>query len=113
MRLISKILLAGIFAFQLNAANDEININFKDLKVMDLVKITSKIVNKNILITEEIKGNVDFVSNKPVNKDELVKIYWKIARIETKTVYECNNLSDFEKLKEEIKEARKLLSEKE
>ena len=55
MRLISKILLAGIFAFQLNAANDEININFKDLKVMDLVKITSKIVNKNILITEEIK----------------------------------------------------------
>ena len=73
MRLISKILLAGIFTFQLNAAED-ININFKDLKVMDLVKITSKIINKNILITEEIKGNVDFVSNKPVNKDELVKI---------------------------------------
>ena len=73
MRLISKILLAGIFALQLNAAED-ININFKDLKVMDLVKITSKIINKNILITEEIKGNVDFVSNKPVNKDELIKI---------------------------------------
>lgn len=73
MRLISKILLTGIFALQLNAAED-ININFKDLKVMDLVKITSKIINKNILITEEIKGNVDFVSNKPVNKDELIKI---------------------------------------
>lgn len=73
MRLISKILFAGIFALQLNAAED-ININFKDLKVMDLVKITSKIINKNILITEEIKGNVDFVSNKPVNKDELIKI---------------------------------------
>lgn len=74
MRLINKILLAGILAFQLNAANDEININFKDLKVMDLIKITSKIIDKNILVNEEIKGNVDFISNKPVHKDELIKI---------------------------------------
>lgn len=57
--------------------------------------------------------DVNGIEPKKESKDELVKIYWKIARIETKTVYECNNLSNFEKLKEEIKEARKLLSEKE
>ena len=75
MKLINRSLLACLVVFQLNAANDEkINLNFKDLKIMDLVKITSKIIDKNILITEEVKGNVDFVSNKPVNKDELVKI---------------------------------------
>jgi general secretion pathway protein D len=73
MRLISKILLVGVFVFTLSA-EEKININFKDLKIMDLVKITSKIIDKNILITEDIKGNVDFVSNKPVNKDELIKI---------------------------------------
>ena len=73
MRLISKILLVGIFVFTLGA-EEKININFKDLKIMDLVKITSKIIDKNILITEDIQGNVDFVSNKPVNKDELIKI---------------------------------------
>lgn len=73
MRLISKILLFGIVVFKLTA-EDEMNINFKDLQIMDLVKITSKIIDKNILITEEIKGNVDFVSNKPINKDELIKI---------------------------------------
>ena len=73
MKLINRSLLACLVVFQLNAANDEkINLNFKDLKIMDLVKITSKIIDKNILITEEVKGNVDFVSNKPVNKDELV-----------------------------------------
>ena len=55
-------------------ANDEININFKDLKIMDFIKITSKIINKNILITDEIDGNVNFVSNKPINKNELTKI---------------------------------------
>lgn len=73
MRLISKILLVGVFVFTLSA-EEKMNINFKDLKIMDLVKITSKIIDKNILITEDIKGNVDFVSNKPVNKDELIKI---------------------------------------
>ena len=55
-------------------ASDDININFKDLKIMDFVKITSKIINKNILITDEIEGNVNFISNKPVNKNELTKI---------------------------------------
>jgi hypothetical protein len=45
MRLISKILLFGIVVFKLSA-EDEININFKDLQNMDLVKITSKIKDK-------------------------------------------------------------------
>jgi general secretion pathway protein D len=67
------LLLIAILAVNL-FANDEININFKDLKIMDFIKITSKIINKNILITDEIDGNVNFVSNKSVNKNELTKI---------------------------------------
>jgi general secretion pathway protein D len=67
------LLLTAILAVNL-FANDDININFKDLKIMDFIKITSKIVNKNILITDEIDGNVNFVSNKSVNKNELTKI---------------------------------------
>ncbi|WP_321314848.1 type II secretion system secretin GspD [Halarcobacter sp.] len=73
MRLIKVgilVLLLSVFSL----ANEKININFKDLKIMDLVKITSKIINKNILVTQDIKGNVDFISNKPVSKDELIKI---------------------------------------
>ena len=67
-------ILLLISLLSLNLFADDININFKDLKIMDFIKITSKIVNKNILITDEIEGNVNFVSNKPVNKDELTKI---------------------------------------
>jgi general secretion pathway protein D len=73
MRLISKILVVGMLVLNLSAG-EKMNINFKDLKIMDLVKITSKIIDKNILITENINGNVDFISNKPVDKDELIKI---------------------------------------
>ncbi len=64
----------GLFLGASLFAQEKLDINFKDLKVMDLIKITSKIIDKNILVTEEINGNVDFISNKPVDRDELLKI---------------------------------------
>jgi general secretion pathway protein D len=99
MRLISKILLIGIFVFTLNA-EEKININFKDLKIMDLVKITSKIIDKNILITEDIKGNVDFVSNKPVNKDELIKILGFVLEDKGYSLVQSNEMLRIVKLNE-------------
>jgi len=74
MRLIKVFLFVAMLSLYSNAAEEKININFKDLKIIDLVKITSKIIDKNILLTEDVKGNVDFISNKPVTKDELIKI---------------------------------------
>lgn len=70
---LNKLLLIVIFCLKL-FAEDEINVNFKDLKITDLIKITSKIVNKNILITQEIEGTIDFIPNKKVTKTELLKL---------------------------------------
>lgn len=72
-RILCKIFFIGIFISYLNA-NEKIDINFKDLKIMDFINITSKIINKNILIAEEIEGNINFVSHKPLHKSELVDI---------------------------------------
>jgi len=55
-------------------AKEQINVNFKDLEIVDFIKITSKIINKNILMTSKIKGKVDFISNKPIYKDDLLNI---------------------------------------
>ncbi|MDY3204494.1 MAG: secretin N-terminal domain-containing protein [Arcobacter sp.] len=75
MKFVCNLLFLWLFVLELNVLSSEkININFKDLKIMELIKITSKIINKNILINEEIEGNVDFISNKPVNEEELIKI---------------------------------------
>ncbi len=65
-------LLSSLFL----GADEKININFKDLKINDLVKITAKILDKNVLSTYDIKGKVDFISNKPVAKEELVQSYF-------------------------------------
>ena len=72
-----KVLLVLFFIFSFNYvinANDKININFKDLKISDLIKITSKVINKNILFRDEIEGTADFIPNKEVSKNELIRI---------------------------------------
>lgn len=73
MKSIFFILLAILLSK--NLCSDElININFKDMKIDDLVKITSKIINKNILLSQDIEGSVDFIPNNKVSKDELLSI---------------------------------------
>ena len=54
--------------------DDIVNIDFKDLPILDLIKISSKILDKNILLSQNINGKVDFVKTKPVRKKELVDI---------------------------------------
>lgn len=98
-----KVLFLIILAFSL-FANDEINVNFKDLKISDLIKITSKIINKNILITQEIEGTVDFVPNKTVSKNELVKILYVTLEDKGYTLVEENNILRVIKFSETKKE---------
>ena len=74
-------LFISFFTFYSYANNDIpnnddelINVNFKDLNIMELIKITSENINKSILVTKEIKANVDFISNKPIRKENLLNI---------------------------------------
>ena len=49
----------------------EVNINFKNLKIVDFIKMVAKITGKNILISQNITGTVDYISVKPIKKSEL------------------------------------------
>jgi general secretion pathway protein D len=68
-----------ILAMSLNAQNvgnttsnnSTIEINFRDLEVMDFVRLVSNVLDKNILFQDAIGGKVEFVSTKPVNKQDL------------------------------------------
>lgn len=69
-------ILVLVFAFTtLSFATDDIiDINFKNLQIDEFIKITSKIIDKNILTKQNIGGKVDFVSDKPVKKDDILNI---------------------------------------
>lgn len=63
-------LFFSIFLF----SNETININFKELKIEELIKITSKYLNKNILYSEDLNINVTLVSNSNIKKKQLYNI---------------------------------------
>lgn len=103
MRLIKVFLLVVLLSYFSFAVEEKININFKDLKIMDLVKITSKIIDKNILVTQEVKGKVDFISNKPVDRKELVKILIYVLESKGYTLINNENMLRIVKLNEGAK----------
>ncbi|WP_323594150.1 type II secretion system protein GspD [Aliarcobacter butzleri] len=71
-----KIFIVSLLLFYaLNLySNDEININFKDIKVDDLIKITSKITKRNILVTQIINEKVDYIPTQKITKENLFDI---------------------------------------
>ncbi|MCT7632867.1 type II secretion system protein GspD [Aliarcobacter butzleri] len=71
-----KIFIVSLLVFYaLNLySNDEININFKDIKVDDLIKITSKITKRNILVTQIINEKVDYIPTQKITKENLFDI---------------------------------------
>ena len=53
---------------------ETVDINLRDLGVKEFVEMVSEITQKNILIEEELKGKVNFVSTKPIKKSSLFKL---------------------------------------
>jgi len=72
--------------------SEYININFKNLQIKDLIKITAEVINKNILITKPIKGKVDFISNKRIRKDELINVLIYVLQAKGFTLVENNEI---------------------
>ena len=73
MRLIKIVFLTLLLGVTLNA-REQINVNFSNLAVQDFIKLVSKITHKNILVSDKIKGSVNFVSTTPIYDDELLGI---------------------------------------
>lgn len=77
MRLISILLVFVGLAF---ANQERVEINFKDLKIDEFVKMVSKISDKNILLTTSIPGKVNFISIKPINKNEIYDLLISVLK---------------------------------
>jgi len=58
----------------------QINLNFKNLQIRDFIKMVAKITNKNILVTNKINGEVNFISVKPINEKEIYSILINVLR---------------------------------
>lgn len=59
-----------------------VNIDFKDLEIDDFIKLVSRIQNKNVLLNQQIRGKVEFISSTPIYKENLLEILMSV--LETK-----------------------------
>ncbi|MCF6244709.1 MAG: type II secretion system secretin GspD [Sulfurovum sp.] len=75
MKLI-KIVLSVLIVLSvgIQAKEEKVDVNFRDLSVKDFIEMVSKITQKNILIESELKGKINFVSTKPISKSALMPL---------------------------------------
>jgi general secretion pathway protein D len=75
-----KILICVIAAVNLNAQNvndtilndnSTVEVNFRDLDIMDFIRLVSNVLNKNIMFQDTIVGKVEFASSTPIGKQDL------------------------------------------
>ncbi|GHV59110.1 type II secretion system protein GspD [Campylobacterota bacterium] len=65
-------LLAQLYAE--DESRQTVEINFNDLPIEEFLKMTSKIMGKNLLLTQRVPGNVDFISSRSVYKEDIVQL---------------------------------------
>ena len=75
MKLIKIVFSVWLIAsVALSAAEETVDVNFRNLNVRDFIEMVSKITQKNILIESEIKGKINFVSQTPIKKSGLMSL---------------------------------------
>ncbi|MDR1912654.1 MAG: type II secretion system secretin GspD [Helicobacteraceae bacterium] len=76
MRFVSVVLtlFCLCFAAPPQSARQTVEINFTDLPIEEFLKMTSRIMGKNLLLAQRVAGNVDFISASEVYKDDILQL---------------------------------------
>jgi general secretion pathway protein D len=100
MKLIKLLIILSVALF-----GAKIDLNFKNLQIQDFIKMVAKITDKNILLTSDIKGDVNFISVKPVNEQEIYNILLNILRSKGYTIVSENGYLKVVRSSEVLREA--------
>ena len=99
MRFISILLIIFVFIW----GSEKIDVNFKNLSLQDFIKMIAKITDKNVLITKNISGKVNFISVKPLTKKELWNVLLSVLKSRGYTIIENNSFLQVVPLNEAVK----------
>ncbi len=82
----------------------EINLNFNNLDISTFIEMVGKITNKNILITKEIRGKVNFISVKPIDEKDIFSILQNILKSKGYTLIDKGSFLSIVKNSQAIRE---------
>ncbi|MDY6993730.1 MAG: type II secretion system secretin GspD [Pseudomonadota bacterium] len=60
---------------------EEITLNFKDTDINDLINVISEVTAKTFVVDPRVKAKVTVVSHKPLNRDEVYKVFLSILSV--------------------------------
>lgn len=98
------LLLLNTFIF---AKEELIDIKFDNLDLKEFLKISSKVLKKNILINSDINGKIDFLSTKAIKKSQLFFILKQALLNNGLELKKINEIYVIEKLSEKNNEKTK------
>ena len=87
-----RYLIIFILTISISYGNDDIYIKTKDLKLIDLVNITSKAINKTIVLPAKFSGNINLIQNTSVNKNDLLDILTIVLEQNNYKLIKYNNI---------------------
>ena len=86
-----KIITAAALLLPLLLNAEKITINFNDTPIRDVIQFVAKQTNNNILVTDKISGKVNFISQSPIDKKDLIPLLTQILQNKGYTVVDGNN----------------------
>lgn len=99
MKFVKLLLIFTIFLY-----SKQINLNFNNLDISTFIKMVGKITNKNILITKEIRGKVNFISVKPIDEKDIFSILQNILKSKGYTLIDKGSFLSIVKNSQAIRE---------
>ncbi len=91
MKFIKNLLFAVIVITVSLHAEEKIRLDFKKTPIEDVIHFVAKETGLNILITGRISGKVDFISEKPISKKDLIPLLDEILRQKGYTIIPSTN----------------------
>lgn len=91
MNYFKSIFLGIVLSTALHSGPTPVDINLQNLQITDFIKMVSKITNKNILITTNIPGTVNFVSSRTIYKEEVYELLQSVLNSKGFTLIDTKN----------------------
>ena len=86
-----KLFLLIALTLPMGLSAEKITINFNNTPIKDVIRFVAKETHNNILMTDKISGTVNFVSEEPIEKSELIPLLTQILQNRGYTIINGNN----------------------
>ena len=82
MKKLSALIIAlGILFTSMVTRAEDVTLNFSDADLVAVINSVSQITGKNFIIDPRVKGKINVVSSKPLNKEEVYNVFLSILQV--------------------------------